>query len=289
MGSVSAVVYNLEIDEREVSMEKLDKVIAALEQCHRDVKYRDCDRCGYADAGCECERCMMEDALEVIADLKSRLDASKAARLELGRQRRELQEKLEETELTLEVTRMNLGDSREECNRLEDENYRLEGIVKEAEAQIDRLLGELVERRKDVEAQGDVILGLNRDLKRCREALNAQGEYKYLGGDLISREALIERMENIDWYDGKGSHGAADQESAYVRWKDVAEVMEAVLAVESEPVVHAHWVTRTEEVWHLYEKRFMDRHYCSACGDRFVTRVKRCPHCGAHMDEEVAE
>lgn len=52
-------------------MGKLDKVITALEQCHRDVKYRDCDRCGYAEAGCECERCLMEDALEL---LKSRED-----------------------------------------------------------------------------------------------------------------------------------------------------------------------------------------------------------------------
>lgn len=41
-------------------MEKLGKVIAGLEQCHRDIKYRDCDRCGYASAGSECERCLME-------------------------------------------------------------------------------------------------------------------------------------------------------------------------------------------------------------------------------------
>lgn len=51
-------------------MEKLGKVIAGLEQCHRDIKYRDCDRCGYASAGSECERCLMEDALEVIGRLR---------------------------------------------------------------------------------------------------------------------------------------------------------------------------------------------------------------------------
>ena len=44
-------------------MEKLDKVIAGLERCHRDVAYRDCDSCPYASAGSECERCLMEDAL----------------------------------------------------------------------------------------------------------------------------------------------------------------------------------------------------------------------------------
>ena len=51
-------------------MEKLDKVIAGLEQCHRDIKYRDCDRCGYAGAGSECERCLMEDALECLGRLR---------------------------------------------------------------------------------------------------------------------------------------------------------------------------------------------------------------------------
>ncbi len=49
-------------------MEKLDKVIAALEQCHRDIKYRDCDVCEYASSGSECERCLMEDALELLKE-----------------------------------------------------------------------------------------------------------------------------------------------------------------------------------------------------------------------------
>lgn len=49
-------------------MEKLDKVIRAPEECHRDIKYRDCDVCGYASAGSECELCLMEDALEVLKE-----------------------------------------------------------------------------------------------------------------------------------------------------------------------------------------------------------------------------
>ena len=44
-------------------MEKINKVITAMEQCHQDVKYRDCDRCDYADDGSKCERCLMKDAL----------------------------------------------------------------------------------------------------------------------------------------------------------------------------------------------------------------------------------
>lgn len=49
-------------------MKKLDKVIAGLEQCHG----RDCDRCGYASAGSECERCLMEDALSVIREMEQK-------------------------------------------------------------------------------------------------------------------------------------------------------------------------------------------------------------------------
>lgn len=94
------------------------------------------------------------------------------------------------------------------------------------------ILAVLKECRSDIKTQDEVILELNRDLKRCRMALNAQGEYMYLGGDLISREALIERLENIDWYDGNGSPGAADEESAYIRYADVARVVAEALAVE---------------------------------------------------------
>jgi len=206
-------------------MEKLDKVIRALEECHRDIKYRDCDVCGYASAGSECERCLMEDALDVIG-------------------------------------------------RLREENRDL---------------------RKDIEAQGEVILELNRDLKRCREALNAQGEYAYLGGDLISREALIEGIENVDWYHKEECgtstvmwRGACSEEEAWFKTPEIFAAVRNALAVEAEPVVHAHWVMRG------------GRRYCSACGTMAcVTRdsddfwytigTKRCPECGAHMDEEVAD
>lgn len=42
---------------------------------------------------------------------------------------------------------------------------------------------------------------------------------------------------------------------------------------ESEPVVHAHW----------------NGDCCSRCGELAEDNYPRCPHCGAHMDEEVAE
>ena len=150
-----------------------------------------------------------------------------------------------------------------------------------------------------VESQAETILELNRDLKRCREALNAQGEYAYLGGDLISREALVEKIEVIDWYSVNGhmvmTEGAADEESAYVRYADVTAAIERALAVEAELVVHAHWkaVLEPNTVDNYGEPVYHAE--CSRCGCYwgYVKRAreyfKRCPHCGAYMDEEVAD
>ena len=114
-------------------------------------------------------------------------------------------------------------------------------------------------------------------------------------GDLISRDALMERIENIDWYHedecGKSTvmrQGACSEEEAWFKAPDIFAAVRNALVVEAEPVVHAHWVMRG------------GRRYCSACGTRAcVTRdtddfwytvgTKRCPECGAHMDEEIAE
>lgn len=219
-------------------MEKLDKVIAALTGCI----VCNCSNCEYfnpdRDAGYT-ER-LMEDALELIEDLRSRLDDAKNGRLELARK------------------------------------YQV-------------LKAERDDLRKDVEAQGEIILELNRDLKRCREALNAQGEYKYLGGDLISREALMERIENIDWYHedecGKSTvmrQGACSEEEAWFKAPDIFAAVRDALAVEAEPVVHAHW----EDTGSAGYKR------CSHCKEEcaiFSGGRNYCPNCGAHMDEEVAE
>lgn len=139
---------------------------------------------------------------------------------------------------------------------------------------------------EDVIDQSGTILYLNRDLERCRKALNAQGEYMYLGGDLISREALMERIEEIDWYSVNGhmvmTEGAPNEESAYVRYADVARVVEAAAAVEAEPVVHAHWITQNDGKWNNWS-------CCSRCKTSGSPFWKRCPVCEAKMNEEVAD
>ncbi len=112
--------------------------------------------------------------------------------------------------------------------------------------------------RKDVEAQGEIILELNRDLKRCREALNAQGEYKYLGGDLISRNALTEAIENVDWYHQEEVgistrmwKGASSEEDAWFKAPDIFDAVRGAAPVEVIPVeVVRNYLVSLVDEWH---------------------------------------
>lgn len=46
-------------------------------------------------------------------------------------------------------------------------------------------------------------------------------------------------------------------------------------AADVEPVVHAHYIVN-----------FLGDSSCSQCGEKFLdSTYKRCPNCGAHMDE----
>lgn len=68
--------------------------------------------------------------------------------------------------------------------------------------------------------------------------------------------------------------------------EDALEVLRNV-----EPVVHAHWVAE-EGISDGYHTLTISS--CSSCGGQVSHHEYRCPdkrckHCGAHMDEEVAE
>lgn len=106
-------------------MEKLDKVIAGLERC-ADLD-RSCVGCPYEDLD-YCEIPLMKDALEWLR-------------------------KMDDLELTLEVTRMNLGNSREECNRLEYENEGLKNKLKIARAERNQAWGKLARITGEREAK----------------------------------------------------------------------------------------------------------------------------------------
>ena len=60
------------------------------------------------------------------------------------------------------------------------------------------------------------------------------------------------------------------------------EILAKAPIVEVEPVVHAHWIGDEPGDWR-----------CSHCGayasDGGFEQTKRCPECGAHMDEEVTK
>jgi rubrerythrin len=110
-------------------------------------------------------------------------------------------------------------------------------------------------------------------------------------GDLISRSALLESIEGTDWYtiryDGSVSEGAPCEEVAWYKATEIYAALENAPAVEAEPVVHAHW----EKV---YDELGCDRGWrCSRCKSSVYHMTYepygRCPHCGAHMDEEVAD
>ena len=90
--------------------------------------------------------------------------------------------------------------------------------------------------------------------------------------DLIRREDLIKKIFPYGMPDG-GNYG--------INARAVMEAVMGVAAVDAEPVVHAYWVGDPGE-WQ-----------CSNCGgdapDGCFEQTERCPHCGAHMDEEVAD
>lgn len=58
-------------------------------------------------------------------------------------------------------------------------------------------------------------------------------------------------------------------------------------AVDAEPVRHGKWIREvryTIDSLHSYQQ-----YRCSECGMTYITNTKRCPNCGARMDEERKE
>lgn len=110
-------------------MEKIDKVIRALEQCHRDIKYRDCDRCGYAEAGSECERVLMEDALECLKLLREDLTGAHEEIHALLKKQDELRFSVTDTSYRLTDCSRKLTIARTERDEARREVLRLEATL----------------------------------------------------------------------------------------------------------------------------------------------------------------
>lgn len=56
------------------------------------------------------------------------------------------------------------------------------------------------------------------------------------------------------------------------------EWLEEVPTIDAEPVIHAHWIE---------DGYFGFPNVCSHCGSEWKKKTKRCPNCGAIMDEKV--
>ena len=101
-----------------------------------------------------------------------------------------------------------------------------------------------------------------------------------MSGDLISRGELEKALSEL----GRMYIEGIVDDKAYLPEQRVYEVLRSIPAVEAEPVVHAHWI-RSGQIIYGGSRCFND--YCSRCGARGYDDMKRCPECGAHMDEEV--
>ena len=61
----------------------------------------------------------------------------------------------------------------------------------------------------------------------------------------------------------------------------IVELLDLIPTVEAEPIRYAYWIPDDYEYYH-----------CSDCGyeqDEREKVTRRCPNCGAHMDEPEAE
>lgn len=96
-------------------------------------------------------------------------------------------------------------------------------------------------------------------------------------GDLIRLSDLMEFPIRIDHYDKVNGN-----EHFVYGVETVLEYAEYLPRVEAEPVVRAYW----EKFKHPSGTHGIR---CSHCKTMNGRRSKRCPNCGAHMDEEESE
>ena len=87
----------------------------------------------------------------------------------------------------------------------------------------------------------------------------------------------------IEWHKHEMTDGRQTpaREIYAMSHEHIIELLDLIPTVEAEPIVYAYWVPDEFEYYH-----------CSACGYEQDAREKvtrRCPGCGAHMDEPEAK
>ena len=97
--------------------------------------------------------------------------------------------------------------------------------------------------------------------------------------EYIEREALIDAVESIDWYNvykGKLTAGAPNTENALYKASSIYAVINNAPAADVAPVRHGRWIASHDEFC-----------ACSICKYPVYVgwnQTNYCPNCGAKMD-----
>ena len=67
----------------------------------------------------------------------------------------------------------------------------------------------------------------------------------------------------------------------------IQRILDEAPTTNVEPIVHAHWIRRIWDHRNDYYDVLDYPYRCSACRMKNKELTKRCPECGAKMDEEV--
>lgn len=84
---------------------------------------------------------------------------------------------------------------------------------------------------------------------------------------MISKDAVLDILQDLR------------ENDPFPEYRTAIREIQRMPSVEAEPVVHAHWIEHEDELGSSDE--------CSACHIETCGKSPRCPHCGAHMDEEL--
>ena len=104
--------------------------------------------------------------------------------------------------------------------------------------------------------------------------------------DLIDRKVASDALRELFKYYVSTGTGKFTFIDAIDTSADVQKVIQKIPAVDSEPVRHAHWICKEEGTVKYFPR-------CSVCNMQVPMEAsgnyKRCPYCGAKMDEEVQD
>lgn len=120
-------------------------------------------------------------------------------------------------------------------------------------------------------------------IAELRKLLKVGDSPVFCGGTFIPKLVAMEAADTLE----RQQQRLRDLSELVIRQGDEY----AKLRRESEPVVHAHWIKHTVAGEDFFGSPVLKvwACNCSACGLNGVEEFPRCPHCGAHMDEEVAD